>query len=70
MNYQVMAALDPALVLVFSSLRELQELRVTLDRAMNCWEPVNQPAWLNDVSATVDTAIERKKEDGLRPPPQ
>ena len=36
---------------------ELQELRVTLNRAMNTWEPQDWPAWLGPLSDRVDKEL-------------
>lgn len=33
---------------------ELPDLRKVLDRAMNTWEPQNQPDWLPELSDRVD----------------
>lgn len=36
---------------------QLPELRETLDRAMNTWEPQDQPKWLRGLSERVDAAL-------------
>ena len=36
---------------------ELPDLRKLLDRAMNTWGPLDQPAWLQGLSDRVDRAL-------------
>lgn len=36
---------------------ELPQLRTTLDRAMNTWEPHQQPPWLQQLSDQVDNQL-------------
>ena len=36
---------------------ELPQLRHVLDRAMNTWEPKDQPQWLKDLSNKVDQKL-------------
>lgn len=36
---------------------ELPELRITLDRAMGCWEPKAMPAWVQQLSDRVDKKL-------------
>jgi hypothetical protein len=38
---------------------EIPELRVVLDRAMNTWEPAEQPPWLQGLSDAVDRLLTR-----------
>lgn len=47
---------EPALRLYFSG-QSLAELRKVLDRAMNTWEPADQPVWLQDLSEVVDLEL-------------
>lgn len=35
----------------------LKDLRATLDRGMNTWEPQEQPKWLQTLSDRVDLAL-------------
>lgn len=36
---------------------ELPQLRHVLDRAMNTWEPKDQPQWLKELSTKVDQKL-------------
>ena len=36
---------------------ELPDLRKVLNRAMNTWDPHDQPGWLQDLSDLVDKAL-------------
>ena len=47
----------PAVVASWAGRVQLQELRVTLDRAMNTWEPQDWPAWLGPLSDRLDKEL-------------
>ena len=47
---------NKALTVTFTE-SELPDLRKVLDRAMNTWDPHDQPGWLQDLSDLVDKAL-------------
>lgn len=47
----------PLVVASWVGKAELKELRVTLDRAMNTWEPKDWPKWLGPLSDRVDREL-------------
>jgi hypothetical protein len=47
----------PLVAAAWAGKAQLQELRVTLDRAMNTWEPQDWPVWLGPLSDRVDKEL-------------